>query len=214
MDIKEFIENFADQFDDTDISEIKPETVMRDLDEWSSMIGLSLLNMVDNEYGVQLTFDELKHAITVQNLFDIVEKKKPAESLLTSFSVLMAAHKGDIGYFVESAPAIDRLTEQSRVLIAEACTHAPLAEDIGREKIPRMLRQRVGQGLKIDIVAGKDFPNDLTGYDLVIHCGGCMFNRRFMLQREEQCRAQGVPMTNYGITIAHVKGILGKVSLP
>lgn len=76
MEIKEFIENFADQFDDTDISEIKPETVMRDLDEWSSMIGLSLLNMVDNEYGVQLTFDELKHAITVQNLFDIVEKKQ------------------------------------------------------------------------------------------------------------------------------------------
>lgn len=76
MEIKEFIENFADQFDDTDISEIKPETVMRDLDEWSSMIGLSLLNMVDNKYGVQLTFDELKHAITVQNLFDIVEKKQ------------------------------------------------------------------------------------------------------------------------------------------
>lgn len=76
MEIKDFIENFADQFDDTDISEIKPETVMRDLDEWSSMIGLSLLNMVDNEYGVQLTFDELKHAITVQNLFDIVEKKQ------------------------------------------------------------------------------------------------------------------------------------------
>lgn len=76
MEIKEFIVNFADQFDDTDISEIKPDTVMRDLDEWSSMIGLSLLNMVDNEYGVQLTFDELKHAITVQDLFDIVEKKQ------------------------------------------------------------------------------------------------------------------------------------------
>ena len=152
--------------------------------------------------------------ITDSQVFDIVEQKKPEESLLTSFSVLIAAHKGDISYFVESAPAIDRLTEQSRVLIAEACTHAPLAEDIGREKIPRMLHQRVGQGLTIDIVAGKDFPEDLTGYDLVIHCGGCMFNRRFMLQRVEQCRVQGVPMTNYGITIAHIKGILGKVSLP
>ena len=152
--------------------------------------------------------------ITDSQVFDIVEQKKPAESKLTSFSVLMAAHKGDIQYFVESATAINRLTEQSRVLIAEACTHAPLAEDIGREKIPRMLRQRVGQGLTVDIVAGKDFPNDLTGYDLVIHCGGCMFNRKFMLSRVDQCRAQGVPMTNYGITIAHVKGILGKVSLP
>ena len=136
------------------------------------------------------------------------------EPLLTSFSVLMAAHKGDINYFVESAPAIDRLTEQSRVLIAEACTHAPLAEDIGREKIPRLLRKRVGQGLTVNIVAGKDFPDDVRGYDLVIHCGGCMFNRKFMLSRVEQCRAQGVPMTNYGITIAHVKGILDKVSLP
>lgn len=152
--------------------------------------------------------------ITDSQVFDIVSEKKPAASRLTSFSVLMAAHKGDISYFVESAAAIDNLTEHSRVLIAEACTHAPLPEDIGREKIPRMLRKLVGNGLKIDIVAGKDFPKDLTGYDLVIHCGGCMFNRRFMLQRVEQCRQQGVPMTNYGITIAHVKGILNKVSLP
>ena len=152
--------------------------------------------------------------ITDSQVFDIVEQKKPAESRLTSFSVLMAAHKGDINYFVESAKAINHLTEQSRVLIAEACTHAPLAEDIGRVKIPRLLRQRVGEGLQIDIVAGKDFPEDLKGYDLVIHCGGCMFNRRFMLSRVEQCRAQGVPMTNYGITIAHIKGILDKVSLP
>ena len=152
--------------------------------------------------------------ITDSQVFDVVEEKKPQDSLLTSFSVLMAAHKGDINYFAQSAAAIERLTDQSRVLIAEACTHAPLAEDIGREKIPRLLRQRVGQGLTVDIVAGKDFPADVTGYDLVIHCGGCMFNRRFMLQRVEQCRAQGVPMTNYGIAIAQIKGILNKVVLP
>ena len=152
--------------------------------------------------------------ITDSQVFDIVEQKKPAESLLTSFSVLMAAHKGDIHYFIESAPAIDRLTERSRVLIAEACTHAPLAEDIGREKIPRLLRKRVGENLTVNIVAGKDFPDDLSSYDLVIHCGGCMFNRKFMLSRVKQCRQQGVPMTNYGITIAHIKGILNKVSLP
>ena len=152
--------------------------------------------------------------ITDSQVFDIVEKKKPEGSLLTSFSVLMAAHKGDIRFFVKSAMAIDRLTEQSRVLIAEACTHAPLAEDIGREKIPRMLRQRVGEGLTIDIVAGKDLPEDVTCYDLVIHCGACMFNSKFMLSRVMQCRRQGTPMTNYGITIAHLKGILNKVSLP
>ncbi len=152
--------------------------------------------------------------ITDSQVFDIVEKKMPPNSLLTSFSVLMAAHKGDISYFVHSAAAIDRLTVNSRVLIAEACTHAPLAEDIGREKIPRLLRNRVGQELNVDIVAGKDFPDSLADYDLIIHCGGCMFNRRFMLQRVEQCRQQGVPMTNYGIAIAHIKGILDKVSLP
>lgn len=152
--------------------------------------------------------------ITDSQVFDVVEEKKPQDSLLTSFSVLMAAHKGDINYFAQSAAAIERLTDQSRVLIAEACTHAPLAEDIGREKIPRMLRGRAGQGLAIDIVAGKDFPDDVSGYDLVIHCGGCMFNRHFMLQRVEQCRAQGVPMTNYGIAIAQIKGILNKVVLP
>ena len=167
---------------------------------------------------IDRTLESLKEPpsliVTDSQVFDIVEKKKPEGCQLTSFSVLMAAHKGDINYFVESAAAINSLTEQSRVLIAEACTHAPLAEDIGREKIPRLLRQRVGQGLTVDIVAGKDFPADVTGYDLVIHCGGCMFNRRFMLQRVEQCRAQGVPMTNYGITIAHIKGILNKVSLP
>ena len=152
--------------------------------------------------------------ITDSQVFDVVEEKKPQDSLLTSFSVLMAAHKGDINYFAQSAAAIERLTDQSRVLIAEACTHAPLAEDIGREKIPRMLRERAGQGLAVDIVAGKDFPDDVSGYDLVIHCGGCMFNRHFMLQRVEQCRAQGVPMTNYGIAIAQIKGILNKVVLP
>ena len=168
--------------------------------------------------GIDRTLASLREPphliITDSQVFDIVEKKKPEGSLLTSFSVLMATHKGDIRFFVRSAMAIDRLTEQSRVLIAEACTHAPLAEDIGREKIPRMLRQRVGQGLTVDIVAGKDFPKDLTSYDLVIHCGGCMFNRKFMLSRLEQCQRQGTPMTNYGITIAHVKGILNKVSLP
>ena len=152
--------------------------------------------------------------ITDSQVFDIVEQKKPEGSLLTSFSVLMAAHKGDIRYFVESAAVIGRLTDKSKVLIAEACTHAPLAEDIGREKIPRMLRKRVGDSLQVDIVAGKDFPEDARAYDLVIHCGGCMFNRKFMLSRVEQCRKQGVPMTNYGITIAFIKGILDKVSLP
>ena len=112
---------------------------------------------------------------------------------------------------MKGANAIARLTPKSRVLIAEACTHAPLTEDIGRMKIPNMLRKRIGEGLQIDIVSGTDFPEDLTPYDLVIHCGACMFNRKYVLNRIGQARAQHVPMTNYGVTIAYLAGILDKI---
>lgn len=149
--------------------------------------------------------------ITDSQVFKTVYEQKPPESRLTSFSVLFAQYKGDIDYYLEGANAIDRLTEQSRVLIAEACTHAPLTEDIGRIKIPAMLRKRFGQGLTIDIVSGSDFPEDLTPYQLVIHCGACMFNRKYVLQRIAQARKQQVPMTNYGVTIAYVQGILDKI---
>lgn len=149
--------------------------------------------------------------ITDSQVFKTVYEQKPPESRLTSFSVLFAQYKGDIDYYLEGANAIDRLTEQSRVLIAEACTHAPLTEDIGRVKIPAMLRKRFGQGLTIDIASGADFPEDLTPYQLVIHCGACMFNRKYVLQRIAQARKQQVPMTNYGVTIAYVQGILDKI---
>ena len=131
--------------------------------------------------------------------------------MLTSFSVLFAAYKGDIEYYVESAKAIDALTEESRVLIAECCTHAPLSEDIGREKIPAMLKKRFGKGLTVDIVSGTDFPEDLSGYDLAIQCGACMFNRKYVLSRIDKAKLSKTPMTNYGVTIAHLKGILDKV---
>lgn len=152
--------------------------------------------------------------ITDSQVFDIVHRAKPESSRLTSFSVLMAAWKGDIQALVDGARAIDRLTPQSRVLIAEACAHAPLTEDIGREKIPALLRKRVGASLQVDVVAGRDFPDDLTAYDLIIHCGACMFNRRYMLSRIAQAQEQTVPMTNYGIAIAHLRGILDAVVLP
>lgn len=153
-----------------------------------------------------------KLIITDSQAFAQVHALKPEGTLLTSFSVLFAAHKGDIDAFVKGAEAIDRLTENSKVLIAEACTHAPLTEDIGREKIPRMLRKQVGQGLTVDHVSGTDFPQDLTGYDLIIHCGACMFNRRYVLSRVAQAQAQGVPITNYGVTIAKATGILDQIA--
>ena len=144
-------------------------------------------------------------------MFGEVWKLKPAESLLTSFSILMAGYKGDINEFLKGAEAIDRLTPHSKVLIAEACTHVPLAEDIGREKIPRKLRARFGETLEIKVVSGTDFPADLTPYDLIIHCGACMFNRTYMMSRVQKAREQGVPLCNYGVALAKLTGILDKV---
>lgn len=152
-----------------------------------------------------------KLIITDSQIFKTVYEQKPEESKLTSFSVLFAGYKGDIHYYVESAAAIESLTESSRVLIAEACTHAPLSEDIGRVKLPRLLRKRIGEKLQIDIVGGTDFPQDLTPYSLVIHCGACMFNRKYVLSRIERARKQHIPMTNYGVAIAYLNGILEQI---
>ena len=152
-----------------------------------------------------------KLIITDSQVFPVVYRQKPAESSLTSFSVLFAGYKGNIHDFVEGAAAIHCLTAQSRVLIAEACTHAPLAEDIGKVKIPRLLRKRVGGGLQIDFVSGSDFPKDLSRYDLIIHCGACMFNRKYVLNRIAHARAQHIPITNYGVVIASLTGILDKI---
>ena len=155
-----------------------------------------------------------KLIITDSQVFGYVYENKPAESMLTSFSVLFAAYKGDLPYYVEGAEHIDALNAHSRILIAECCTHAPLKEDIGREKIPRMLRKRFGESLAVDIVSGTDFSKDLSGYDLIIQCGACMFNRKYVMSRIGHAREQGVPMTNYGVTIAHLTGILDKISMP
>lgn len=151
--------------------------------------------------------------ITDSQVFKTVYEKKPQESKLTSFSVLFAGYKGDLAYYTQSVVAIDNLTENSRVLIAEACTHAPLTEDIGREKIPRLLRQKVGEKLAIDIVSGTDFPEDLSQYALIIQCGACMFNRKYVLSRLEKAQEQNVPMSNYGVVLAYLSGILDKISL-
>ena len=164
----------------------------------------------------QQALSQLKAApkliITDSQVFKYVYEHKPAESRLTSFSVLFAAYKGDLAYYIEGAKHIDRLTEKSRVLIAECCTHAPLQEDIGRVKIPALLRKRFGTKLQVDVVSGTDFPENLSTYDLVIQCGGCMFNRQFIMTRIEKAKAEAVPMTNYGITIAYLTGILDKIS--
>ena len=149
--------------------------------------------------------------ITDSQVFAAVEKLTPPETLLTSFSVLMARHKGDIEAFRSGAKALLALPPTARVLIAEACSHIPQNEDIGRVKLPHLLRSKLGDGLQIDVVGGNDFPDDLAVYDIVIHCGACMFGRRTVLYRVRQAKAQGVPITNYGIAIAALSGILDRV---
>jgi len=153
------------------------------------------------------TLDSLKNPpnliITDSQIFPFVSQNKPATSKLTSFSIMMAAHKGNIELFMKGAQAIKELTDSSRVLIAEACTHVPATEDIGTVKIPKMLR-KIAPKVQIDFVRGTDFPStadQIKKYDLVIHCGACMFNRAYMLGRQAIAEEAGVPMTNYGLAI-------------
>ncbi len=154
-----------------------------------------------------------KLIITDSQAFAQVYPLKPAETLLTSFSILLAAYKGDLSAFVKGANALDSLTDDSHVLIAEACTHAPLQEDIGRVKIPNMLRKKYGEHLQVTVVSGSQFPKDLSEYQLIIHCGACMFNRKHVLTRVEQAEQQGVPITNYGVVLAKLTGILDRISM-
>jgi [FeFe] hydrogenase H-cluster maturation GTPase HydF len=168
--------------------------VIRELLDKKCMVISVTTDMLDS--ALEALKNPPKLIITDSQVFKTVYEKKPKDSMLTSFSVLMAGSKGDLNYFVKSAEAISILTEASRVLITEACTHTPLTEDIGREKIPRFLRQRIGSRLTVDIVSGTDFPEDISSYDLIIHCGACMFNRKYMMSRIERAKAANVPMTN------------------
>ena len=168
--------------------------------------------------------------ITDSQAFALVDRTIPKDCPLTSFSVLLAGAKGDLGVFVEGARAIAALRPGARVLIAEACTHVPNTEDIGRVKIPALLRKRVemaGQAghdttvtpgltgsLVIDIAAGNDFPEDLSPYSLIIHCGACVANARLVRTRIKKALRAGVPITNYGIALAALTGILERIALP
>lgn len=149
--------------------------------------------------------------ITDSQVFAQVKALTPSETRLTSFSVLMARNKGDIDAFRAGAEVLLNLPPNAKILIAEACSHIPQNEDIGRVKLPRLLRKRLGDTLDINIVSGNDFPDDLSSYDLIIHCGACMFTRRHVLWRVRQAKGQNIPITNYGIAIAALTGILDRV---
>jgi [FeFe] hydrogenase H-cluster maturation GTPase HydF len=186
----------------------------------------AIRDLLDSDaYCLVVKERELRHAlerlkrpprlvVTDSQAFLKVTADTPRDVPLTSFSILFARFKGDLSEFVRGTLAIDRLKPGDRVLIAEACSHHPIAEDIGRVKIPRWLAQYVGGKLEFNTVQGHDFPDDLSPFQLIIHCGACMMNRREMLTRLLRCRQAGVPVTNYGLTIAYSLGIFERALEP
>ncbi len=152
--------------------------------------------------------------LTDSQAFAAVAAAVPPEIPLTSFSILFSRVKGDLAEAVRGIAAIDALRPGDRVLIAEACTHHPTGEDIGRVKIPRWLEQKVGGALRFDAIAGRQFPEELAAYKVVIHCAACVWNRREMLSRIARATRAGVPITNYGLVIAHSLGILDRALGP
>jgi [FeFe] hydrogenase H-cluster maturation GTPase HydF len=152
--------------------------------------------------------------VTDSQAFLKVAGDTPPDVKLTSFSILFARFKGDLVEMVRGATAIDQLNPGDRVLVAESCTHHPIGDDIGRVKIPRWLTQYVGGKIEFVTHQGHDFPADVSQFKLVIHCGACMTNRRAVLNRVAQCRDQGVPITNYGLTIAYSLGIFERALEP
>ncbi|HHX75157.1 MAG TPA: [FeFe] hydrogenase H-cluster maturation GTPase HydF, partial [Firmicutes bacterium] len=155
-----------------------------------------------------------KIVITDSQVFAQVAAETPPEILLTSFSILFARQKGDLAALAAGALAIDSLKPGDKVLVAEACTHHRTEDDIGRVKLPRLLQKRAGGKLQFSWFSGTSFPDDLPAYKLVLHCGGCMINRREMLSRLALARAAGVPVVNYGVAIAHLLGILPRALSP
>lgn len=185
---------------------IKPQvmTIRELIDKDATCITTSLENF---ENAINTLKNPPDVIITDSKVFKEVYKLKPQASKLTSFSVLMSGFKGDVEYFKESVKVLDQ--EVENILIAEVCTHPPIEEDIGTVKIPYMLRKKY-PNVNIDFARGEDFHN-IEKYDLIIECGSCMFNRASVMNRVKQCKEKNIPMTNYGITIAYLQGILDKI---
>ena len=154
--------------------------------------------------------DEPSLIITDSQMFKKVNELIPKNLRLTSFSILMARYKGDLDLFVRGAKHINLLKPNDKILIAEACTHHALKGDIAREKIPRLLEKKVGGKLNIVNITGTDFPENLSEYKLILHCGSCMFTRKYLLSRLKQVKDQNIPITNFGVALAELNGILDR----
>ena len=174
--------------------------------------------LVVKESELAHALDNLKRppalVVTDSQAFREVEAVVPRDVPMTGFSVLMARLRGDLRAQAEAARVIDTLRPGDQVLVAESCTHHPVEDDIGRVKLPRWIREKVGGEVEFTTVQGHDFPEDLSPFKLAIHCGGCTMNRTEILSRLRLCRAAGVPMTNYGLAIAQCFGILDRAMEP
>ncbi|MBU5670180.1 [FeFe] hydrogenase H-cluster maturation GTPase HydF [Peptoniphilus sp. MSJ-1] len=183
----------------------------------------SIRELLDRDCIVMMVkLEELEDALNVMSknpdlivadssVFQEVFEKKPKDTALTSFSVLFAKLKGDINSYVEGTKAFSKLKDNSKILIAECCTHAPAEEDIGRIKIPNLIRNKLNKNIKVDVLSGSAFPENIEEYDLIIQCGGCMLNSTNIRNRIKTANGKNIPITNYGITIAYFKNILDKI---
>ena len=158
--------------------------------------------------------DSVKLVITDSQVFGKVSKDTPPDIPLTSFSILFARYKGDLNALVKGAAALKNLNDGDKVLISEGCTHHRQCGDIGTVKLPNWIKQNTGKNVEFEFTSGGDFPDDLSKYALVVHCGGCMLNDREMNYRINTAKAEGVPIVNYGVLIAHIHGILKRSLSP
>lgn len=186
--------------------------VMRDLLDNNALAYV--VKETELEAAIAALKEKPKVVITDSQVFETVRDILPKDFPLTSFSTVFARHKGDLNAFIQGVYAIEELRDGDEILVAECCTHHVQPEDIGRTKIPTWIMNYTRKELSYEVCAGGDFPEDLTRYKLIISCGGCMVNRRELMHRIEKAKAQGVPITNYGILMAYLSGILERIVEP
>ncbi len=200
-----------------DIAAPKKRLILPQVESIRELLDREALLYIAKVENMEDMLSSLKEApdliVTDSQVFQDVYKLKPEKSKLTSFSVLFAKMKGDIDAYIKGTEVFSKIDENSKILIAECCTHAPLSEDIGRVKIPNMLKKKYGENLQVDFQSGASLPKYIEKYDLIIQCGGCMLTRNNILNRIEKAKVLNVPITNYGLTIAYFKKILDKITI-
>ena len=194
-----------------DIQAPKGRLILPQVQAIRDILDVNASVSVTQQNTYKQTLENLKNkpdlVVCDSQVVDFVVKNTPQDIKITTFSIVFARNKGDLAEFIDGGKKIEKLTPADKILIAESCTHHPLDQDIGRIKIPKWLERNLGFAPQIDFCAGRDFPQDLEKYSLVIHCGGCMLTRREMLMRMEICKQKDVAITNYGVAISFLQGV-------